>query len=166
MGRSETWSKYFGRNSQKLESFMINGCLYAASNFRAQPFFFVVLFITCFRLDTRCSYDCIGTSGKNCQNINEGVLVKTTAESIWLDNLFAVITHYQKQLKANILLYSHSITQAQKADQGGHPQTSTPNQPWLPRPPRPESPGIVAKTAKTTKILIYNNQSVFQKWVS
>ena len=26
--------------------------------------FFVVLFITCFRLDTRCTYDCIGTSGK------------------------------------------------------------------------------------------------------
>ena len=30
-------------------------------------FFFVVLFITCFRLNTRCTYDCIGTSGKNCQ---------------------------------------------------------------------------------------------------
>ena len=45
-------------------------------------FFFVVLFITCFRLNTRCTYDCIGTSGKNCQNPHEGVLVKTTAESI------------------------------------------------------------------------------------
>ena len=28
-------------------------------------FFFVVLFITGLRLDTHCTYDCIGTSGKN-----------------------------------------------------------------------------------------------------
>ena len=46
-------------------------------------FFFMVLFITCFRLDTRCTYDCIGTSGKNCQNPHEGVLVKTTVESLY-----------------------------------------------------------------------------------
>ena len=48
-------------------------------------FFFVVLFITCFRLDTHCTYDCIGTSEKNCLNPHEGVLVKTTTESFWLD---------------------------------------------------------------------------------
>ena len=29
-------------------------------------FFSVVLFITFFRLDTHCTYSCIGTSGKNC----------------------------------------------------------------------------------------------------
>ena len=44
---------------------------------------FVVLFITYFKLDTLCTYSCIGTSGKNCQNPHERVLVKTTAENLW-----------------------------------------------------------------------------------
>ena len=42
-------------------------------------FLFRGSFITCFRLDTP-TYDCIGTSGKNYQNPNEGVLVKNPAE--------------------------------------------------------------------------------------
>ena len=37
-------------------------------------FFFHGTFHNMFRLNTRCTYDCIGTSGKNCQNPHEGVL--------------------------------------------------------------------------------------------
>ena len=40
--------------------------------------FSLVLFITYFRLDTCCTYFCKVTSGKNCQNPHESVLVKTT----------------------------------------------------------------------------------------
>ena len=58
---------------------------------RIRLIFFMVLFITCFRLDTRCTYDWIGSSGKNCLNPHEGVLVKTTAEKLIVDN-FALLS--------------------------------------------------------------------------
>ena len=48
-------------------------------------YYFFALFIT-FSNSAHHTYSCIGTSGKNCQNPHEGVLVKTTAESIKLDN--------------------------------------------------------------------------------
>ena len=44
-------------------------------------YFFVVLFITCFRLDTRCTYSCIGTSSIHvylfCQHVwkNRGLVI-------------------------------------------------------------------------------------------
>ena len=40
----------------------------------------MALFIT-FSNSAHHTYSCIGTSGKNCQNPHEGVLVKTTAEN-------------------------------------------------------------------------------------
>ena len=45
-------------------------------------FFFRSTVHNMFQTRHNCTYDCIGTSGKNCQNPNEGVLVKTTTESI------------------------------------------------------------------------------------
>ena len=43
---------------------------------------------THFQTRHMCTYSCIGTSGKKFQNPHEGVLVKTTAQSIWSDILF------------------------------------------------------------------------------
>ena len=47
-------------------------------------YLFVVLFVTCFRLDTHCTYSCIGTSGKKLSRtpMRERVLAKNTAEDI------------------------------------------------------------------------------------
>ena len=42
-------------------------------------FFFVVLLITCFRLNARCTYSCIGTSGKK--------LSKTSMRGFWQKTL-------------------------------------------------------------------------------
>ena len=47
---------------------------------RPPIFLFTVFFITYFKLDTSCTYSCIGTSGKKCQIPHERVLLKTTAE--------------------------------------------------------------------------------------
>ena len=58
----------------------------------------MVLFITCFKLDTRCTYDCIGTSGKNCQNPHEGILV----------NKQIIFNVHFKQEELNLLLDGES----------------------------------------------------------
>ena len=51
-------------------------------------FFFRGTFHNIFKLDTRCTYDCIGTSGKKFPKPPwEGFVHKTTAEGIWLGTL-------------------------------------------------------------------------------
>ena len=52
---------------------------------QSEGFFFRGTFHNIFKLDTRCSYDCIGTSGKKFPKpLWEGFVHKTTADGIWL----------------------------------------------------------------------------------
>ena len=53
-------------------------------------FFFVVLIMTFFRLDTRCTYDCIGTSAMQClQKLKAKQFLKETFCLIFEQELFA-----------------------------------------------------------------------------
>ena len=70
-------------------------------------FFFVALFITFSDL-AHHTYSCIGTSGKNCQNPHEEVLVKTTAESIWLDSKVTLSAKAHMQI-VNMAIILHVI---------------------------------------------------------
>ena len=55
--------------------FSLSLFLFIFLSFSLNMSFFVVLLIIYFRLDTRCTYSCIGTGGKKCQNPLERVMI-------------------------------------------------------------------------------------------
>ena len=119
------------------------------------------------------TYSCIGTSGKNCQNHHEGVLVKTTAESIWLDALCML------KMMSSIINKARYITIWNKGSLEinkpiSHVRTMKKCQPhgaiqttvcvwWCPQDERPLHDNAHISLSPSKKLLFY---FVFRSWLN